>query len=383
MRVVRGWKGALALATASACAAIAVQATPALADAPGTLTSITPQAAGWHGMADGSVVTYWMADADGTPRPASGALFVPTGTPPAGGWPIVAWDHGTTGLGKGCGSESDPTTAPDTHWHAEEDGVMQHLVARGFAVIAPDYLGLGLFDTGPHPYLQRQTEATATLDLLRAARAARPELSRTWAVMGPSQGGHAALSTGHLQASYAPELDFRGTIAIDPASDVEKALPAIGPSTPALPGADGSTGFFADIMAGLRAARPDIDVNQYLSPLGRAVLDDIGTMCSPQIDARVAGIGIGDLLSKPLSDNRIRDAYTDYLALPTSGYNRPILLLVNITDTMVPSPLHAALAAQLAANGVDFRTVTGTGSHTQLNPAMWSAIDTFLDHIQN
>ncbi|WP_167477973.1 lipase family protein [Nocardia arthritidis] len=378
MRVSRGWRSLVAMGAISACAALTVQAGQAAAETPGMLTSVVRQPDSFHGIPGGSVISYWMAGSDGSPRPASGAMFVPRGTPPPGGWPIVAFTHGTTGLGAGCGGKSDPSTGPQTVFIGEEDAMMRHLVDRGFAVVAPDYLGLGLFDTGPHPYLERQTEATATIDLVRAARSARPDLSRTWAVMGPSQGGQAALGTGYLQQTYAPDLDFRGTIAIDPESDVEKGLPVAGPGLPALPGLDGTTGFIADILAGLRTARPDAGVDDYLSPLGRTVLDEIATMCQPAIDARVNGLGIGDLLSKPLSDKRIRDVYTEYLTVPTRGYNAPILLLLNATDTMVPSPLHAALAAQFAANGVDFRTVTGTGRHTQLNPAMWAAIDDFL-----
>ncbi|WP_167460738.1 alpha/beta fold hydrolase [Nocardia brasiliensis] len=382
MRVVRGWKSSVAVATATACISLALQATPASAEAPGMLINATPQADGWHGMADGSVITYWMTSSDGTPRRASGALFVPQGTPPAGGWPIVAFDHGTTGLGQGCGGESDPGTAPASHWHEEEDDIMRHLVGQGFAVVAPDYLGLGLFDTGPHPYLEVRTEATATLDLLRAARTARPELSKTWSVLGLSQGGQAALGTGHLQSTYAPDLDFRGTVAIDPESDVEKLLPVAGPGIPAVPDTESTLGFFASILAGLRAARPDVDVDQFLTPLGRTVIDEIATMCKPEIEARVDGLGIGQLLSKSLSDSTLRAAYDSYLTVPTAGYDAPILLLVNVTDTMVFSPLHGALAAQLAASGTDFRTVTGTGTHTQLNPQMWSAIDAFLAQIK-
>jgi hypothetical protein len=47
------------------------------------------------------------------------------------------------------------------------------------------------------------------------------------------------------------------------------------------------------------------------------------------------------------------------------------------------APLHAAFAAQFAANGVDFQTVLGTGKHTKLNPEMLSAIDAFLVRIQS
>ncbi|MEU7215073.1 alpha/beta fold hydrolase [Nocardia iowensis] len=382
MRVVQVCLRAVAVATVSASAALFVNVAPAQAAAPGSVISVAVQADGWHGTSGGSVVEYWMRGSDGTPRQASGALFVPQGTPPATGWPVIAYDHGTSGLGAGCGGQSDPEGHPYQQIRTKESQLIQRLVGQGFAVVAPDYLGLGRFDTGPHPYLEIATEATATIDLLRAARATHPELSRTWAVLGVSQGGQAALGTGHLQATYAPELDFRGTIAIDPESDVEKVLPLAGPNLPAVRGGDGAMSFFVSILAGLRAARPDVHVDDYLTPQGRAVLDSIGTLCLDGITDRVKGLGVSDLLARPLADEPIRAALDAYLTVPTSGYNAPILLLLNITDTVVPSPLHAALATQLAANAVDFHTVTGTGRHTQLNPAMYAAIDAFLNRIK-
>ncbi|WP_068051945.1 lipase family protein [Nocardia xishanensis] len=355
---------------------------PAAAATPGSVISVTAQPDGWHGMSGGSVIDYWMTGSDGAPRRASGALFLPEGTPPPDGWPILAYDHGSSGLGPGCGGMSQPERAPFPAMQGRQDQLLRRLVSQGFAVVAPDYLGLGRFDTGPHPYLELRTEATATIDLVQAARAARPELSSTWAVFGASQGGQAALGTAQLQATYAPDLDFRGTIAVDPESDVEKVLPLAGPVIPAVSDAAGPMSFFVSILAGVRAARPDVRVDQYLTPLGSTVLDEVGGLCLDRIIERVAGLGIGQLLARPLSAEPIRAAYNDYLTVPVRGYDAPILLLVNATDTVVPSPLHAALIAQFAANDVDSETVLGTGQHTQMSPAMWTAVESFLARIR-
>lgn len=362
----------------SAAAVLATAQAPATAAPAGSVISVTAQPDGWHGVSGGSVVEYWMSGSDGTPRPASGALLLPEGTPPPGGWPIIAYDHGTSGLGMGCGGMSTPETAPFPRLQDRQDQLLRRLVAQGFAVVAPDYLGLGTFDTGPHPYLELRTEATATIDMIRAVRATHPELSSTWAAFGISQGGQAALGTGHLQSTYAPELDFRGTIAVDPESDVEKLLPLAGPNIPELPVVDDALSFVVSILAGLREARPDIAVDQYLTPLGRTVLDEVGDMCLDRIIERVDGLSIGELLARPLSEEPMRTALTHYMAVPVRGYDAPILMLANATDTVVPSPLHAALIAQLAANGVDFRTVIGTGEHGQVDEQMWAAIDAFL-----
>ncbi|TCJ99986.1 secretory lipase [Nocardia alba] len=370
---------AIVVATLVASATTAAGFATAVAEAPGSLISVQGEPAGWHGLERGSSVEYWMTDSAGVGRPASGAMFLPQGDVPVGGWPIVVYDHGTSGSGPGCGGQADPETGPLPVHRAAEDRLIKRFVDRGFAVVTPDYLGLGRFDTGPHPYLEVRSEATATIDLVRAARAASPELSRTWTAVGTSQGGHAALSAAHVQADYAPELDFRGTVAIDAASDVEKILPFLGPDVPSVPGLSGTTSFIVSILAGLRATHPELDVDSYLTERGKALVDDAGTQCLDEILAATKGVTSAEFLARPLAP--LRDPLAAYMMLPTSGYDAPILLTMNVTDTIVPSPLHAALVAQLAANGVDQQVVTGTGQHGSVSPEQLAAVDGFLARV--
>ncbi|MEV6767455.1 alpha/beta fold hydrolase [Nocardia sp. NPDC051030] len=375
-----GWRTRVfGAAVVSAGALLVLPGIPAQADAPGTVITATAQPDGWRGVSNGYSVDYWTTRSSGEQVKASGALIVPPGPAPEGGWPIMAYDHGTSGMGPGCGGQS----ADSRFSRPKEDQILQYFVKKGFAVVAPDYLGLGKFDTGPHPYLETRTEATATIDLVKAAREARPDLSRTWAVTGFSQGGHAALGAANVQVTEAPDLDFRGTIAVDPASDIEKVAPVVGPYIPEIQGQAGTAvnGFVVSILAGLRATHPEADLDSYLTPLGRETLDRTSTMCFNDIMKAVDGIGIGDLLSRPLSDDRMRAAINTYMTVPTSGYNAPILLLLNTRDVTVPSPLHAALAAQFAANGVDFQTIVGNGEHTEVSPQMWDGIGAFSDRI--
>ncbi|MGH3577715.1 MAG: hypothetical protein ACRDU0_09175, partial [Mycobacterium sp.] len=64
--------------------------------------------------------------------PVTGMVAVPDGTPPAGGWPVVSWGHGTNGLADVC--------APSLAGSSQIPGVNQ-LVAAGYAVTASDYQG--------------------------------------------------------------------------------------------------------------------------------------------------------------------------------------------------------------------------------------------------
>lgn len=384
MRLFGSSQRAALAAGVALCFVSGVITAPAHAATAGTMISVLPQPEGWRGVSNGSVVEYWMTGSDGTPKPASGAVLIPPGPAPRGGWPILAFNHGSFGLGPGCGAQSDPARGPWPELRVAEDKFVASFLSKGFAVVAPDYLGLGRFDTGPHPYLELKTEATATIDLVRAARSHFAELSRTWVVLGGSQGGHAALGTAHLQRTYAPELDFRGAIAIDPASDAENLLPMAGPWGPDLPSEVGQalTVFVSSVLAGLRAARPDANMDSYLTPRGRDVLDTVGRLCQDRMIDHVGAVRLSQLLSKPLTNRHFHEVLAAYLGLPTSGYDAPILLLVNATDISVPSPLHAALAARFAANRVDYKMIVGTGRHLQINREMLAAIDTFLARIE-
>jgi pimeloyl-ACP methyl ester carboxylesterase len=139
-----------------------------------------------------------------TPVAVSGAFFTPKGTPPQGGWPLIAWAHGTTGMADIC--------APS--WRARSYRDVRYLntwLEQGYAVVATDYQGLGTL--GPHPYLAARPEAYSVLDSVRAVLKAFPDVSNRIVIVGQSQGGGAALATAGIAPSYAPELGIRGTVA--------------------------------------------------------------------------------------------------------------------------------------------------------------------------
>ena len=80
---------------------------------------------------------------------------------PAGGRPIVAWAHPTTGVVPRCA----PSLALFIFQQVQG---LRAMVERGYVVTATDYPGLGT--AGPHPYLVGISEGRAVLDSVRAAR---------------------------------------------------------------------------------------------------------------------------------------------------------------------------------------------------------------------
>lgn len=152
----------------------------------------------------------------GEPIAVSGVVIIPAGAAPAGGRPIVAWAHPTTGVEDQCA----PSRA--RVFFRSIQG-LQDMLSRGYVVAATDYPGLGTPEI--HPYLVGVSEARAVIDSVRAARAAPgADAGASFAVWGHSQGGQAALFTGILAESYAPELHLVGVAAAAPATDLRQLM---------------------------------------------------------------------------------------------------------------------------------------------------------------
>jgi acetyl esterase/lipase len=152
----------------------------------------------------------------GEPVAVSAMLVVPDGPAPAGGRSVVAWAHPTTGVVRDCAPSLQP------NWAKTIPG-LDLMVKAGVVVVATDYPGLGT--PGVHPYLVGASEARAVVDSVRAARNVKEAAAgNRFAVWGHSQGGHAAVFTGQLAGTLAPELELVGVAAAAPATQLAELL---------------------------------------------------------------------------------------------------------------------------------------------------------------
>ena len=156
---------------------------------------------------------------DGTPAASGGMLFIPDSPAPSGGRPVVAWAHGTLGMGNACApSRSTDPLSDLTTW-------LPQAMALGWVVTTTDYVGIGT--PGPALYLIAQSEVR---DLVNAVRAARnvPEAQAgtRYVTFGHSQGGHSSVWSGHLAPQYAPELSLLGVAAAAPALELPDIMGA-------------------------------------------------------------------------------------------------------------------------------------------------------------
>jgi len=133
-------------------------------------------------------VTYLTPNVQGELDTASGLIIKPdVQDQPLS---IALLEHGTV---------DGPDDVPSNLQGNAELGIIGGAV--GYLACMPDYLGLGQSD-GFHPYVHRATEASASVDMLRAtlefAEAENVALDDNLYLTGYSQGGHASMATHEL-----------------------------------------------------------------------------------------------------------------------------------------------------------------------------------------
>lgn len=193
---------------------------------------------------------------------ASGVVLIPAGTAPQGGWPVIAWAHGTSGVARMCA----PSLMKDMEYG--EEGLMP-MVAAGFAVVATDYAGLGT--PGPHQYDNKVPQANDVVYSIPAAHAAVADLGRKWVAIGHSQGGVAVWGVAELEARLQ-DPDYAGAISV--AGDMNyEAYEAHDAQT-----FDPVTDLYWPFTAfGIKASYPAFDVARMLTPAALARYQDVTT----------------------------------------------------------------------------------------------------------
>ncbi len=135
---------------------------------------------------------------------ATGALLMPLGAACDGEATLLAYGKGTDVV--------QPRTLANTQ-DVEAQFLVSMYAAQGYAVVASDMLGFAGSSYGFHPYLHADSEASATIDALRAARHAMRTAGRALngkvMATGYSQGGHASMATQRaIERDFAAEFDF-------------------------------------------------------------------------------------------------------------------------------------------------------------------------------
>ncbi len=278
------------------------------------------------------------------PVVVSGAFFVPKGTRPAGGWPLIAWAHGTTGIADIC--------APS--WEARSYRDVRYLntwLGQGYAIVATDYQGLGT--PGPHPYLAVRPEAYSVLDSVRAVLHGFPDVANRIVIVGQSQGGGAAFATAGLAPDYAPDLDIRGSVATGIPYLTPDILrpPPVAARLAASERPDPTVAY--NFYMGLMAQQGDhaLQARYLVTPRALPVFELARTSC--------VGPLFGDVLSAGLNrPNALTPEFTEAFAavLPAMEYTtfklrQPVFIGTGEQDRDVPPASQLALVKNACAAG--------------------------------
>lgn len=279
--------------------------------------------------------------------PVSGTFYLPKGQAPAGGWPLVAWAHGTLGVADVC--------APSWAGHRPRDATwIDRWLENGFAVVTTDYQGLG--GPGPHPYLIWEAEGRSVLDAARAALAAhRDALAPKVFVTGQSQGSGAALGATRIAPSYAPDVPLQATVA----TGVVPSFPD-GPYKPAAT-AIGSPHYISLLMLG--GALPDgaPAADALMTDKGKLLLDAARTGCNTEMRAvaQKNGITAANAFVEPI--DRIEARLTPVTDMTPVKLPVPVLLGTGLADNLlVPRRQFAAVKAFCSAgSAIVWKTFAG------------------------
>jgi dienelactone hydrolase len=281
--------------------------------------------------------------------PVSGTLYLPKRTAPQGGWPLVAWAHGTLGVSDRC--------APSWSRHRPRDGAyINNWLKQGFAVVATDYQGLG--GPGPHPYLNWEAEGRSVLDAARAALDhSNGQIANAIIITGQSQGSGASLGATRLAPSYAPDLNIKASIATGIVSRFPDAANKAS-SEQTLARSSPPQYTILMIIAGALgddAIKPDDLVTEMGKPLLQAAREG----CTAELGQIVRSNGL--TMANSLKDPEIADRLSAVMEMSPVRMPVPVFLATGLADKLItPQRQYAAVAALCAAKShVVWKTYAG------------------------
>jgi acetyl esterase/lipase len=263
--------------------------------------------------------------------------------------PVILWAHGTTGVEPQCA----PTLVDDPLGSGAFD-FATHPLAAGWAIVAPDYLGLGT--TAPHPYLVGRPTAHSSLDAVRAARQLETvSLLDDTVVWGHSQGGGAALWIGIEAPSYAPDVPLLGVAAMSPASDLPKFVDhAL--ATKAGPIFGGYT------IWAYSNTYDDVTLDEYIRPGARFSQEKLVERClsDPSMVADIMSVLVREPFTRiDVHEGPLLNRLTENV--PASPMGVPLFVGQGEADPLVEPSVQAAYVENLCGQGqgIEYHTYAG------------------------
>jgi len=306
---------------------------------------------------------------NGTLVPVSAFVLWPYAAPShQGGFPFIAWAHGTSGSSKECA----PSNIQNLWYNFQG---LYELAIIGYVVVATDYAGLGVSEDASghsmiHEYTTGPAQANDLFNSVLAARQAFPSLSEGFVAMGHSEGGGAAWAFAEKLATK-PLIGYLGTVALSPFTRVLD-LPPEEPIIPAI---------LLFLVPNLQRNFGPFAPEDIFTPKGLQSLESLNQLdgCTTIIYQLVGP----DLLKPGWQNNTSIQRYQEAAANGRKPINGPLLIIQGGADTIInPSTVEAAIndtVQKMPSSQIEYRLLPNV-THT---PAMYAGLPIYLQWINS
>lgn len=261
----------------------------------------------------------------------TGAVFVPKGAPPQGGFPVVALAPRVIGTAADCAASLSPDLLGSS-------AAAVALLKAGYVVFVPDYQGLGRPSDGKasyHPYLDSTTAGYVVIDGVRAAKAlVRSATSKSWAALGSLEGGQAVWAANELVENYGGGLHLVATASLSPIADFAELAEAAMAGTLT---AEQKLMYVA-YLAAVKSEHPyDVDLDDYRRGVAQQNWDALLSCRGPDRMALAEQIPPQDL--KPATEQALATlrGYLQKTTLPQGPTAAPMYVIYGGRDPSFPA----------------------------------------------
>jgi pimeloyl-ACP methyl ester carboxylesterase len=270
-------------------------------------------------------ILYHSRSPQGKDVAVSGAVLVPDGDPPAGGWPVIAWAHEFVGSARQC--------APSLLKNLNQGPLLSMYASLGYAVVAPDYAGLGT--SFPHAVFDVRSNALDLIYSIPAARAALPQLGKKWVAAGYSQGAIVAVGVAEAGEEVS-DPNYLGAVGIAGVAQPEELFERLAQ------GAENSKVVF--LAQGIKTVFPEFKIEEILAeksiPLYQHFTHDCEAGLVPEVIPK-------EMLNPGWENNSYVKKFWERNALGRKPARGPMLVISGEADTTVPSTLSERAVGQL------------------------------------
>lgn len=302
---------------------------------------------------------YRSTDARGNPVAVTGTYIEPDVPWPGNGpRPLLAYATGPYGMGEQCA----PSRMFNQGIHFSqgfdlmlnyEEGFIATLLARGYAIVVTDGVGMGIHGPQSPQFMNRVASGTALIDAARAAKklpGTSLDPNGPVAFWGWASGGSAALAAAELAPTYGPELRVVGTYAGGPITDIAAAIPGIDGNFLAV-----ALGY---VLRGIMASYPETEqpIWDSLTPRGVQMLDWSGHTCTLQGAVDYAFRHLQPYFKNDLTEMASTDPFKSILAEQRIGNLKPegpIYITHNRWDPFAPYQSARQTAMDYCSKGSD------------------------------